>query len=82
MQLSPSSWQVPAWALRAGGQFGDVLGSMFSRSMPLSTEVVSRLLGSACYSPNRIHNEIGWVAKTSLQMGIHELIDSNGTRKA
>jgi nucleoside-diphosphate-sugar epimerase len=67
-------WRAPAWALRAGGRLGDALGALLRRPLPLNSEVVSRLLDSACYSPARIERELGWRARVSLADGVREML--------
>ena len=68
------SWSIPAGLLRAGGVVGDVIGTLLHRPLPLSSEVVDRLLGSACYSPARIHQELGWRARVGLVEGLQEML--------
>ena len=75
-------WAVPASLLRAGGLVGDAVGKVLHRPLPLNSEVISRLLDSACYQSSRIHDELGWVAKISLHEGIHELLHSKAVLKA
>lgn len=67
-------WGVPAVLLRAGAVLGDVAGRLAGRPMPVSSEVVERLLGSACYSPARIERELGWRARAGLQEGVREML--------
>ncbi len=56
-------WSIPAWLLRAAG-----------RLHPRLDEVVDRLIGSACYSPARIEQELGWQARTGLAEGLREML--------
>ncbi|MBA3032730.1 MAG: NAD-dependent epimerase/dehydratase family protein [Gammaproteobacteria bacterium] len=67
-------WSVPVGLLRGGGKVGDALGMLLRRPLPLSSEVVSRLLDSACYSPARIQGELGWRAKIGLAEGVREML--------
>lgn len=67
-------WSVPAGLLRAGGALGDALESVLRRPLPLNSEVVERLLGSACYSPARIERELGWMAQVGLEAGLREML--------
>jgi nucleoside-diphosphate-sugar epimerase len=77
--VSPApTFRVPAWVLRAGGVVGDVLGATFRRPLPLNSEVVERLLGSAWYSPARIERELGWRAEMDLATGLREMIGGAG----
>lgn len=74
MNIPPSAWRVPATVLRAGGLIGDLLGVILDRSGPLNSEVVERLLESACYLPTRIERELGWQAKINLINGVCEMV--------
>ena len=67
-------FRVPASLLRTGGAAGDAAGRVLSRPLPLNSEVVDRLLGSACYSPARIERELGWRAKVGLVEGVREML--------
>lgn len=67
-------WSVPAGLLRLGGGMGDALGEVLRWPLPLNSEVVNRLLGSACYSPARIERELGWRARVGLREGIGEML--------
>ena len=71
------SWNAPSWGLRLGGRVGDLAGSLLRRPMPINSEVVSRLLGSECYSPLRIQQELGWQAKVDLMEGVREMLTSD-----
>lgn len=41
-------------------------------------EVVDRLIGSACYSPARLEQELGWRAQISLTTGLKEMLTVSG----
>lgn len=70
----PARRRVPAAILRSGGWLGDGLGKLAGRTLPLNSEVMERLLGSACYSPARIERELGWRADISLDEGVREML--------
>ena len=76
---STFSWSVPAGLLRAGGAVGDLLGAVLRRPLPLNSEVVDRLLGSAWYSPARIERELGWRAQIGLNEGLREMLGSEAS---
>jgi UDP-glucose 4-epimerase len=71
---APVSWRVPASMLRAGGRLGDGVENLLRRPLPLNSEVVDRLLGSACYSPAKIERELGWRAQIGLAEGVREML--------
>lgn len=72
-------WRVPAGLLRAGGVLGDFVGHLAGRPLPLNSEVVSRLLDSACYSPTRIERELGWRARVGLVEGLREMLGNEAS---
>lgn len=78
LAVSPTptfSWRAPDWALRLGGKAGDIAGTLLRRPLPLSSEVVSRLLDSECYSPASIERELGWRARVGLMNGLREMLE-------
>lgn len=75
---NPPPWSVPAWFLRTGGRAGDLLGRLARRPLPVNSEIVSRLLDSACYSPARIERELGWRASIDLASGLKEMLVQRG----
>jgi nucleoside-diphosphate-sugar epimerase len=58
-------WSIPVFILRAGALLGDVIERLSGRPAPLSSSVLRRLLGSACYRSDKIRKELGW------QPGLH-----------
>lgn len=74
LRMPAAHWSVPASLLRAAGTTGDLLGSVSCRPPPLNSEVVSRLLDSACYFPARIERELGWRAAIGLEAGLREML--------
>lgn len=72
--LPPCRWSVPAAALRLAARTGDGMEMLLGRRLPLDSEVVDRLLGSAWYSPARIERELGWKAQVCLLDGLAEML--------
>ncbi len=72
--LPPCAWSVPNAVLRTAAWFGDGLEKLLKRRLPLDSEVLDRLLGSAWYSPARIERELGWQARVSLADGLSEML--------
>ena len=68
------SWAVPVSLLRTAAIGGDALERLSRKKMPLDSDVIDRLLGSAWYSPARIERELGWRAEVSLVEGLVELV--------
>lgn len=75
--LAPCHWSTPAWTLRGAARLGDLLSSLAGRRLPLDSEVLDRLLGSACYSPERIRQMLGWEARIPLAEGLREMLNGN-----
>lgn len=72
--LQPCGWAMPEGLFRLAGRGGDIIERLAGRRMPLDSEVVSRLLDSACYSPARIEKELGWRARGPLAEGLREML--------
>jgi hypothetical protein len=51
---------LPIWSLRLGAALGDMLEALVRRPMPLSSRVMKRIGGSACYRADRLRDELGW----------------------
>lgn len=72
--LPACRWSVPKFVLQTAAILGDLLELPLGRRLPLNSEVVERLLGSAWYSPMRIERELGWRAQVSLADGLCEML--------
>ena len=72
--LPPCSWSVPVSFLHFSARIGDVLEVLLKRRLPLDSEVLNRLLGSAWYSSAFIERDLGWCAKVSLKDGLSEMM--------
>ena len=70
-------WGIPLWLLRLGALSGDVLGRVIGRPMPLSSAVLSRIGGSACYRADRLRSELGWRPEHSLQDVVAEMVKAH-----
>ncbi|KXB30146.1 hypothetical protein AT959_12285 [Dechloromonas denitrificans] len=71
--LTPCAWAVPASALRMVARVFDGVEFVTRRRIPLDSEALERLLGSAWYSPARLERELGWQARISLAEGLQEM---------
>lgn len=72
--LPSCNWTVPVSLLRFAANLGDGLERWLRRRVPLDTEALDRLLGSAWYSPAYIERDLGWRAKVSLHDGLSEMM--------
>ncbi|CAN1569007.1 WcaG Nucleoside-diphosphate-sugar epimerases [Burkholderiaceae bacterium] len=68
------SWSLPESVLRMGGITGDVLGALLRSPIKLNSQMVSRLLDSEHFSPERIRLDLGWEAKVKLLDGLREML--------
>lgn len=73
--LPPSTREVPCVLLKAAARVGDGLERLTGHRMPLDSEVLDRLLGSAWYSAARIRRELGWRTQVSLAYGLAEMFE-------
>ncbi|HMV64052.1 MAG TPA: NAD-dependent epimerase/dehydratase family protein [Rhodocyclaceae bacterium] len=74
MGLAPIAWAVPARLLQAAAWLADGCGGLAGLHLPFNGEVLDRLLGSACYSSERIRMELGWQARVVLADGLKEML--------
>lgn len=74
LNLSAITWAVSPGLLRGAGHVGTSLQRIARRPLPINTEVVDRLLGSACFSAARIERVLGWRAKVDLATGLREML--------
>jgi nucleoside-diphosphate-sugar epimerase len=72
--LPSCNWTVPVSLLRFAANLGDGLERLLRRRVPLDTEALDRLLGSAWYSPAYIERDLCWRAKVSLHDGLSEMM--------
>ena len=78
--MPPCRWAVPEAALRLVARIGDGLELVTRRRLPLDSEALERLLGSAWYSSALIERELGWRAKISLGEGLREMFGNASKR--
>lgn len=57
------AWTIPRWALLTAAAVGDFAARITHRPMPVSSAVLDRLRGSACYRSDRLRGELGWTPR-------------------
>lgn len=67
-------WAPPVALLRLLGRLGDGVEALTGRTLPVDSRVIGRLLDSACYSPQRIGQELGFRAQVDLRVGLREML--------
>jgi nucleoside-diphosphate-sugar epimerase len=70
----PASWSVPAWAFRTLALAGDTARGLVGRRVGFDSEALQKLLGSACYSSERIARELGYRPTLALADAMPALI--------
>ena len=68
------AWSVPMPVLKLAAGIGDLWKRLLGRRFIFDTEVLSRLVGSACYSGERIRAELGWQPSTMVREGLREML--------
>lgn len=74
--LPPPRLRVPRWSLRGGALLGDLLQRLTGRHMPVNSETLDKLLGSAWYSNARIVQELGFHPGRTLPDSLPEIVAS------
>lgn len=70
----PIKHEIPESLIRFLGRAGDRVASISGTPFRINSEIVSRLLDSACYSSARIRRELGWSAEISLEAGLRGML--------
>ncbi|MBX3303328.1 MAG: NAD-dependent epimerase/dehydratase family protein [Nitrospira sp.] len=71
---SPARWRVPLWMLKGGARAGDLLQLVNGRQIPLSSELLTKLIGGAWFSAEAITRELGYQPAHSFAETVPELI--------
>lgn len=68
------AWTVPRFALVLGARAGDAIERLTGKRMPLDSDALRKLLGSACYDSARIVRELGFRPAVTLERALPEMI--------
>lgn len=68
------AWRVPLWVLKGGARLGDLLQAITGQSSPLTSEQLTKLIGSAWYSSEAITRELGYRATHSFENTVPDLV--------
>ena len=60
LDRTPSSWNVPVWALRGMGLLGDGIGRLRGRRFMFDSDALEKLIGDAWYSSAKIEKRLGF----------------------
>ena len=73
-------WRIPAVVLRVLAKVGDIGESVLRRNLPFDTEALDKLVGSACYSCEKITGDLGYAPQKNFRSALPEL--TAGCRQA
>ncbi len=72
------SWYVPIFALRLLALMGDGIGALRGKRFVIDSDAMEKLVGSACYSSDRIQKDLGFKPKRNLQESLGEIVVALG----
>lgn len=75
----PPRWTLPVGLLRLAALGGDALGRLRGRRLPLDSDVLDKVLGSALYDGEPIRRELGFEPRRSLEDSMREMVETVGT---
>ena len=67
-------WQMPIWALKILARLGDAIGRLRGRRFLFDSDAFDKLIGSACYSSEKITRELGYRPSVTFEDALPELI--------
>lgn len=67
-------WSVPLGALRIAARMGDAVNRVLRRRFLLNSEMLEKLIGSACYSSEKISKELGYVPTCTLDDVLADMV--------
>jgi nucleoside-diphosphate-sugar epimerase len=68
------SWSVPISAFRIIGWLGDVIGKIRGRAFLFDSNALEKLMGSSCYSSEKISRELGFRPTHTLRDSLPEML--------
>lgn len=71
--LKPPGWTPPLMLFLGAAKIGDGLGRLLGRRMPLDSDALAKLSGSAAYSSEKITRLLGYVPAWPLQRGLAQM---------
>ena len=67
-------WAVPVALLKLAARLGDLIGTVRGRPLIFSSEALDKLVGSAWYSSDKIHRELGYRPTRALEEALPEMV--------
>jgi len=66
---------IPVCLIKALGLSLGIVEKILPFSLPVTKEMATRLVGSACYRSDKASRELGWIANSTLESEIQSIID-------
>jgi UDP-glucose 4-epimerase len=67
-------WTVPLILLRQAARLGDLIGAMRGRPLAFNRDALEKLVGSAWYSSDKIHHELGFRPACTLETALPGMV--------
>lgn len=74
LHRSIPGWHLPLLALKLMGWTGDMIGAIRGRRFIFDSDALEKLIGDACYSSQRIQDELGFKPVHNLRQSLPEII--------
>lgn len=75
-------WTVPVTLLKLAARLGDLIGAVRDRPLAFSSDALDKLIGSAWYSSDKIHRELGYRPTRTLEAALPEMVAEYRTSQA
>jgi len=69
-------WRIPEMVFRGLAKVGDVIGGVRGRRFLFDSDTLNKLAGSACYSSQKIEQELGFRAHHYLRESLQDIIQT------
>ena len=76
------SWTIPTGLLKMLAKVGDGIGRVRGRRFLIDSDALDKLIGSACYSSEKIQRELGFRPAWDLRSALPEIVTSLGIERA
>jgi nucleoside-diphosphate-sugar epimerase len=68
------AWHVPAWMLAMAASAGDAVQRISGLRLPINSEVLQRLTGSACYEAGKLRHDLCWEPRRRLHEALPAMV--------
>lgn len=74
------AWTMPIGLLKVMAKGGDAIGWVRGHRFPFDSDALGKLVGSACYSSEKIRRELGFKPICDLRSALPEIVESLGIK--